>query len=590
MIADGLLSSDHDAAHVDRCPDAWTPPDTGARVVTGTSASPGLVIAPVFQYRSELVAVEDIGGNPEVERALFDQVLERADAELQRMSDDAEACPLPVQAEIFDVHRALLCDPDMLLEVRGLIENGHAASWSWQQVIESRVARLRRARNRRLAARATDLLDIGQRVLRLFAGAVRHPFELPPGEWILVADDLTPSDTAHINPKNVVGLCTSSGGPTSHTAILARARGLPTVVAAKETVLALPQGTLAVLDGSAGRMYPEPGDELLASAREFRAARARKQARADAERFRPAVLTDGHRVEIAANIGEASEAATAIEAGAEGVGLLRTEFMFLCRETAPTEEEQFLVYCEVIAALGGLPLIIRTFDIGGDKVAPYLDLAPEVNPFLGVRGIRLSLRRPDVFRIQLRALYRAAATAKPGTVKIMFPMIATLEDLRSAKAAAEEVRAEVGAPACEFGIMVEVPSAVLMARELAREVAFLSIGTNDLTQYALAIDREHPELGREADSLHPAVLRLIDQTVRAAQSEGKWVGVCGGAASDPIGAMLLTGLGVSELSISIPSLATVKACLRGYSSTELKTLARRALGCSTATEVRALSK
>jgi phosphocarrier protein FPr len=451
------------------------------------------------------------------------------------------------------------------------------------------VDKVRSAKNERLAGSATDLLDIGQRVLRLFSGVVKREPPLPSGECILVADDLTPSDTAHLDPKKIIGLCTASGGPTSHTAIIARARGLPAIVAAGNKVLSLPNGTLLVLDGGGGRVYPNLDEAALASARDFQTSLARQQAVVDAERLRPAVLTDGHRMEIGANICEAGEAATAVEAGAEGVGLLRTEFLFLCRETAPTEEEQFLAYAEVVRALDGRPLIVRTFDVGGDKLVPYLSLEREGNPFLGLRGIRLSLRRPDVFKNQLRAIYRAAATAKAGAVKIMFPMIATLEELREAKKIAEAAREETGAPRCDFGIMVEVPSAVLMARELAREADFFSIGTNDLTQYALAIDREHPELGKDADALHPAVLRLIDQAVRAASAEGKWVGVCGGAAGEPLGAMILTGLGVTELSMGIPSLAAVKACLRGTSLTALQVLARRALACSTAAEVHALS-
>jgi phosphocarrier protein FPr len=265
------------------------------------------------------------------------------------------------------------------------------------------------------------------------------------------------------------------------------------------------------------------------------------------------------------------------------VGLLRTEFLFLERDTPPSEEEQYAACSAMTAALNGLPLIIRTLDIGGDKVVPYLDLPREENPFLGVRGIRLCLRHPELFIPQLRAIYRAAAT---GPVKIMFPMIATLEDLRAAKAAAEQVRAELDAPPVEIGIMVEVPSTVLMAGEFAREVDFFSIGTNDLTQYALAIDRQHPALAKQADGLHPAVLRLIAMTVRAAEGAGKWVGVCGGVAGDPRGAVILAGLGVAELSMSIPSIAAVKAKLRQISLRQAQEVARRALVCTTADEVR----
>jgi len=569
---------------------AWTPPETVTAVIVGTSAAPGMAIAPIFRFRAEMLAVEDTRGEPAAERRRLDKFLAEATAELKRLETDAEACPVAAQAEIFKAHQALIADPELHAEVVSLINEGHGAPWSWQQVIDRRVDEVRRLKNERLAGRAADLRDIGQRVLRLFSGVVSREPVLPAGQCILVADDLTPSDTARLDPKKILGLCTAAGGPTSHTAIIARARGLPAVVGAGSEVLSLPDGLTAILDGGGGRLYPHPEEFALASAKQFQAELAAHQEAADADRFRPALTSDGHRVEIVANIGHAAEAAVAVEAGAEGVGLLRTEFLFLGRETAPTEEEQFLAYTTMIGALNGLPLIVRTLDIGGDKIVPYLGLAHEENPFLGVRGIRLCLRRPDVFKTQLRAIYRAAATAEAGAVKIMFPMVTTLEDLRAAKKLAESVRAELGAPVCELGIMVEVPSVVLMAREFAREADFFSVGTNDLTQYALAIDRQHPELGKEADALHPAVLRMIDLTVKAAVAEGKWVGVCGGAAGETLGASILTGLGVAELSMSAPSLAIVKAHLRRTSLESLRALAQRALACSTAAEVRALSK
>ncbi len=297
-------------------------------------------------------------------------------------------------------------------------------------------------------------------------------------------------------------------------------------------------------------------------------------------------MTDGYRVEVVANIGKASEAEQAVNAGGEGVGLLRTEFLFLERSSPPDEEEQFNAYCEMVRALNGLPLIIRTLDIGGDKNVPYLNLPAEGNPFLGVRGIRLCLAQPELFRTQLRAIYRAS---KLGPVKIMFPMIATLEDLEAAKEIAAEVRWEIGADPVDIGIMIEVPSAVLMAEEFAQEVDFFSIGTNDLTQYTLAMDRLHPMLAKQADGLHPAVLRMIDRTVKAASAAGKWVGVCGGVAGDPKGAVILVGLGVTELSMSIPSIAAVKAQMRRLAFGDAQALAQQAVACRTAAEVRALS-
>ena len=335
-------------------------------------------------------------------------------------------------------------------------------------------------------------------------------------------------------------------------------------------------GTLCILDGSTGRLYIAPTEADLASAEEFRVDLQRRRNVEFETRYQPAIMTDGHRVEVVANIGKANEAARAVEAGAEGVGLLRTEFLFLERETAPTEDEQFAAYQTMTKALNGLPFIIRTLDIGGDKVVPYLTFPHEDNPFLGVRGIRLCLRHPELFIPQLRAIYRASTT---GPVKIMFPMITSLSDLRAAKEIAEKVRAELGVPPVEIGIMIEVPSAALMAAELAPEVDFFSIGTNDLTQYVLAMDRMHPALARDVDGLHPVVLRLIDRVVRDATAAGKWVGVCGGVAGEPRGAMILAGLGVTELSMSVPSIASIKAQLRNTSLQKLQAYAKKALAC-----------
>jgi phosphocarrier protein FPr len=408
---------------------------------------------------------------------------------------------------------------------------------------------------------------------------------LPDEPVIVVAEDLSPSDTAKLDPQRTLGVCTASGGPTSHTAIIARSLDIPAVVGAGPAVSEQANGTMSILDGAAGVLYIEPSEVDLASARE---AQIELQRRRDVEyqaRYEPALTTDGKRIEVVANIGKAEEAELAVNAGAEGVGLVRTEFLFLGRGEPPSEDEQFLAYTEMTRALNGLPLVIRTLDIGGDKALPYLSLPPETNPFLGVRGIRLCLRRPDLFTPQLRAIYRASTS---GPINIMFPMIATLEEFREAKALAERVRGDIGVPPVPIGMMVEVPSAVLMADEFAREVDFFSIGTNDLTQYVLAMDRLHPTLAPQVDALHPAVLRMIRRVVEAADGAGKWVGVCGGIAGDPLGAVILAGIGVGELSMSIPSVAAVKAKLRRGSYAQAKRMAERALACATPAEVRQL--
>lgn len=563
---------------------AWVPESSG-RAIAGVAASPGLAIGRLHHFQADHIVVKDTPGHPDAEWDKLRDALETAKVQLQDVYDSMKSRVGKNEAAIFRAHQAFLSDAELSGEATVLIESGHSAAWSWQQTIAKRVAEVQNVSDARLAGRAADLHDVGQRVLRLLAETEHSEAALPDEPVILVADDLTPSDTAKLDPQRILGIVTVAGGPTSHTAIIARSLDIPAVVGAGPSVLELTAGITCILDGASGSLYTEPSAAELESARAFQIDIQRQREEEHLERYQPALLTDGHRMEVVANIGKAAEAAAAVDAGAEGVGLLRTEFLFLERDTPPTEDEQFAAYSTMTKALNGLPLIIRTLDIGGDKVVPYLPQPKEDNPFLGVRGLRLCLRKPELFLPQLRAIYRASLT---GPVKIMFPMVATLEELRQAKEIAEQVRAELEVRPIEIGIMVEVPSTVAMAAEFAQECDFFSIGTNDLTQYALAMDRMHAALARQVDGLHPAVLRMIEQTVRGAESAGKWVGVCGGVAGDPRGAVILTGLGVTELSMSIPSVAAVKAHLRGLSLAQAKAFARQALSCRTAEEVRDL--
>jgi phosphotransferase system HPr (HPr) family protein len=342
--------------------------------------------------------------------------------------------------------------------------------------------------------------------------------------------------------------------------------------------------TAEVLDGTKSTVPPDPDAERLEQAQD---AADSRQAEVLEGAYRPAITVDGHRVEVAANIGAVPEAGRTVEAGGEAVGLLRTEFLFQDRTEPADEDEQYEAYRTMAEALGGLPLIIRTLDAGGDKPLPYISMAHEDNPFLGQRGIRLSFAMPDLFRSQLRAILRAASH---GEIKIVFPMIASVHEFRRARKIVEEIRREVDAPEVDVGIMVEVPSSAVMADMLAREVDFFLIGANNLTQYTLAMDRGHPALARETDGLHPAVLRMVDQTVRAAHGEGKWVGVCGNLASDPAAAAILIGLDVDELIIGIPNIPALKARIRDIAYEDAKELAKRALACDGAEEVRALTE
>lgn len=562
----------------------WTPASDG-RAIPGIAASPGLAIGPVHQLKQSEIVVEKIARDPEAEELRLRRAIETAKVQLDDLYKEVRERSGASKASIFRAHAEFLDDPDLVNEAIERIRLGESAGWAWKQAIDTRVEEMRKLDDALLAGRAVDLSDVGQRVLRLLGGTVETEERLPDTPIIIIAEDLTPSDTARLDPARILGFCTAGGGPTSHTAIIARSLDIPAIVGAGPAVLHLANDTMCILDGNSGNLYIEPSEDDLTSAE---AARAEILSLRDAEyqsRYEPAITTDGHRVEIVANINRASEAEKAVNAGGEGVGLMRTEFLFLERSSPPSEEEQFAAYSEMVRALNGLPLIIRTLDIGGDKNVPYLNLPPEDNSFLGVRGIRLCLVRPDLFKPQLRAIFRAAEL---GPVKLMYPMIATLEDLRQARAITEEVRQELGARPVDIGIMIEVPSSVVMAPELAEEVDFFSIGTNDLTQYVLAMDRLHPILAKQADGLHPAVLRMVDQVVKAAQAAGKWVGVCGGIAGDPRGALILVGLGVTELSVAIPSIAAVKAQMRSVSLSQLQDLARQALACRTAGEVRQL--
>ena len=565
--------------------DKWVPV-SGGHALTGVSASPGIAIGPVYQFQTTHIVIEDKPEDPESEKLALKRAIATANEQITDIYEQVSKQSGKGQAAIFRAHLALLNDAEIFQEVSTHVDAGHSAAWSWQHAIERRSMELKQIENERLAERAADLHDIGQRVLRVLAGAEHGAPRLPDHPVILVADDLTPSDTAQLDPKRILGLCTASGGPTAHTAIIARSLDIPCAVGAGAAVLEVTSERTCILDGSAGKLYIEPNAEDVEAAKRFQVDLGNRRNEEYATRYEPAVFTDGHRVEVVGNIGKAAEAAAAVEAGAEGIGLMRTEFLFLDRETPPSEDEQFEAYSEMTRALNGLPLILRTLDIGGDKIASYISLAKEENPFLGVRGIRLCLRQPGIFLPQLRAIYRASTT---GPIKIMFPMISTLEDLHEAKQVAEQVRQELGVAPVEIGIMVEVPSTVLMAAEFAKHVDFFSVGTNDLTQYTLAMDRMHAALAKNVDGLHPAILRMIDMTVRAAKGAGKWVGVCGGVAGDPLGAAILSGLGVTELSMSLPSIAAVKSSLRKIKRADAENLARRALACSTAAEVRQLN-
>ncbi|MGY0792207.1 phosphoenolpyruvate--protein phosphotransferase [Azospirillum argentinense] len=581
------------AAQKSRAPvRGWTPPNP-LPAVPGIAASPGLAIGPVHVLPRAAVSVPDepvplIEGGDRLHEALS---LTRQN--LKALADDTARRLGPSEAAIFTAQAEILNDTDLVTLACQLMVEGHGVAWSWHRAVERTAAGLAALDNPVLAGRAADLRDVGQRVLARIDPALRTGGapDLPDTPCILIAEDLSPSDTAALDMARVIGLATAQGGPTSHTAILARTLGLPAMVAGGAALMELANGTPAILDGQTGRLHLSPAEADIADARAWIAREDARKAEEEARRGLPARTRDGHEVEIGANVNRPDQVAVALSQGAESVGLMRTEFLFLERGDAPGEDEQYETYRGMLTALEGRPLIVRALDIGGDKQVPHLQLPHEENPFLGVRGARLLLRRPELLETQLRALYRAAKDGGAkggGNLSIMFPMITALGEVQALRAACDRIRAELDAPAVPLGIMVEVPAAAIQADVLARHVDFFSIGTNDLTQYALAIDRQHPELAAEADSLHPAVLRLIRLTVEGAERHGRWVGVCGGIAGDPFGAALLTGLGVRELSMTPRDIPAVKDRLRGSDLSALKDAAQRALDCETADAVRAL--
>jgi len=566
---------------------SWTPPQA-AVTLSGIGASPGLAIGVVHRLASEDVAVPDRPAPLTEGGAQLHDAITTTKAQLRAIVDDTDRRLGSSPSGIFKAQSELLSDWDLIALTCQLMVEGHGVAWSWNQAVSRTASKLSRLGNPVLASRAADLRDVGRRVLCRLDPSLLSSASLEdiPEHGILVASDLSPSETANLDPARVVGIATAQGGPTSHTAILARTLGVPALVAAGAGVLELEHGTRVIVDGQSGRLYANPSAQDVIAAEAWIAEQKAVRERQIQQRALPAQTLDAHRVEIAANINIPEQAAFALSQGAEGVGLMRTEFLFLERGSTPSEDEQFETYRAMAAALEGRPLVVRALDIGGDKQVAHLELTREENPFLGVRGARLLLRRSDLLEPQLRALYRVAI--KGARLSVMFPMITQVQELRALQTVCERIRRELDAPYVPLGIMIEVPAAAIQADVLARYADFFSIGTNDLTQYTLAIDRQNPELAAEADSLHPAVLRLIKQTVVGAAQYGRWVGVCGGLAGDPFGAALLTGLGVSELSMTPRDIPSVKNRLRHSRLAELKALAERALKAVDAAEVRSL--
>ena len=589
LVASKFGENDEEAA----APAVTPPPPAAVEAGTliGVAASPGYAMGPavLLHFAAPIVERRPIESAAR-ERTRLQAALAAVRAATEALRDQIARSANQYDAAIFDAHLMFLNDPEFLDGVRHTIDTEHVnAEWAWKNAIDSSAQKFEAIDDEYMRARAADVRDIGRQVLAQLTGQGQQ-VELPHA-GILIAIDLAPSDTARLDRSKVLGICTERGGPTSHSAILARTLGIPAVVGLGPKIMTVADGTSLVVDGQGGKILTAPTsaviDDYTRRLEDWRLARDTARSAGAA----PAVMKDGTAIEVVANIGSTEDARVALDNGAEGVGLLRTEFLFLDRRDAPGEEEQFDAYRTIAEVMGERPVIVRTLDVGGDKPLAYLDLGREENPFLGQRAIRLCLNRPDLFRTQLRAILRAT----PGhNLKIMFPMIADITEVRRARALLNEARTELAAEQAplasrvDVGIMVEIPAAAILAHVLAPEVDFFSVGTNDLTQYSLAAERGNRAVAHLQDALHPAVLIQIRQTVQAASAHGKWVGVCGELAGDPAAIPILIGLGVKELSMASGSIPRAKQVIRGLNMKDAQAVAVQALQLDTAEAVRGL--
>lgn len=558
-------------------------------VFQGVAGSPGLASGPAFLWRKSLLTIPRCDGqNPAAEQARLEEAVQTACAQIQALSEQMTAEGHAVEAEVFGAHMQMAQDKGLHRRVQKALAGGLNVEAVWSDTVEAYANQLEGMPDPTFKLRAADLRDVGERVLRILLNAPIETAALTQPS-VIIAHDLTPSETVSMNKELVLAFCTAEGGPTSHTAILAKALRLPAVVSLGSRLLEIPAGTLLQVDGGTGKVIAAP-DEAARAAFAARSAQASAQSQIElASAHLPAVTCDGKTFEIVANVGDTQDAQTALELGAEGVGLFRTEFVFLKRLSSPSEEEQYTAYRAVLDVMGQRPVVIRTLDAGGDKELTYLNLPAEANPFLGGRAIRLCLSQPDLFKQQLRALLRAGVGRN---LRIMFPMIATLQELRQAKALLNEAQQELLSQGfsmperLQVGMMVEIPSTAILADRFAAEVDFFSIGTNDLTQYCMAADRTNPSVAHLNDHCHPAILRLIAQTTRAAHDAGIWVGVCGEMAGDPDAIPLLIGLGMDELSMSPGLIPSAKSLIRRVSTDQAAALAQSALQQDSAAQVR----
>jgi phosphocarrier protein FPr/phosphocarrier protein len=550
--------------------------------LAGVTAVPGFAVGRVARIEKRELPVVEAGRGVAHESAEFERARTLVRGRLSRVGDVGGA----TRREIVATHLAYLDDPQLNEVAQEKMAGGKSAGFAWRSAVRGSVAALQSLKDARLRERVDDLLDIESHVLLALAGEARPmKLSLPAGS-VLVADELLPSELVSLDRDHVVAICLAAGGRTSHVAILAAAMDLPMLIGLGPRLREVPNDSRVIVDGEKGVLRLSPSAAALQDAearvKAYRAQLATERTNAQQE----CRTLDGTRVEVFANLGSVADAEAAVAAGAEGCGLLRTEFLFIDRDTAPSEAEQLAVYQDVVNALGGRPLVLRLMDVGGDKPLKYLPLPAEENPALGLRGIRTALRHPDLLRTQLRA----ALQVKPaGVVRILLPMVTDASEVQSVRSVIDELRDELGvSTAVEVGAMIETPAAALTASAVASFADFLSIGSNDLTQYTLAMDRGHPELAPRIDALHPAVLKLIALAAEAGTARQKLVAVCGGIAADRLAVPLLIGLGVRELSVVPAAIPALKRQIRQLTVAQCKALALRSLELSSAEEVRSL--
>jgi phosphotransferase system enzyme I (PtsI) len=560
------------------------------QILRGIPASDGIAIGSIFCYvPAELILPVCAAGTIDEEMSRFDMAREHARLELQGLYEAIEKRAGKEEASIFEAHQEMLFDPTLESKIREFVEVGQTVEQALVNATDELANLLAGMPDELFAARALDVKDVGHRVLRILLGLPDTALSAVTEPSIIVAEDLTPSDTASLDPKLTLGFATAQGGLTSHSAILARTLGIPAIVGMGTGLLEqVSKDTSIILDGRTGEMILQPEDETIARYKQTKVQRESHLQILKAAAEKEAYTANGRHVEVAANVGEVTSARAAMEYGAEGIGLLRTEFLYLEDTQPPSEEKQYRIYREIFKVMAGRPVIVRTLDIGGDKPPSYLPFPDEMNPFLGWRAIRISLDEPELFKTQLRAILRAATGHQ---ARIMFPMISDLDELRRARAILETVKRDLELDSVEFaadipvGIMVETPAAAVLVDVLAEASDFFSLGTNDLTQYTMAVDRGNAKVSGLFQPLHPAVLRLIRQTIEAGHAKGKWVGMCGELAGMSKAIPILLGFGLDEFSMNPRAIPEAKHLIGKLTDEQARAIAGQAMSFGTSADI-----